>query len=1250
VVLLLVTLFSVAFSRLAAAPAPQQSQEAGLGKDLLLEQPQSEADAKSTGCLTCHTPMDEPTMHATPGTVRLGCSDCHGGDVQVQKPAGTAPDSGAYQQAKRQAHVLPRVSDDARTSGQPVRAYARWLDESPEYIRFVNPGDLRVISHTCGQAGCHADEAREVQMSMMTHGAMLWEAALYNNGSVDSKNAHYGESYGPDGKPRRLQTSPPPTPQETLAKGVLPELDPLPRWEHSEPGNVLRVFERGGGPRSEVGNPNTEESPGRPDSKLSDRGLGTLVRTDPVLLGLQKTRLLDPLLSFPGTNDQPGDYRASGCSACHVIYSNDHDPAHSGPYAPYGNSGTSVSGDPTIPRNEAGHPLRHVFTRGVPSSQCMVCHIHPGTNMVASYYGYTWWDNEMDARSMYPKEQRHPSADFAAQVQARDPEAASVRGLWSDVDFLKKTGTPEFNRQLQHTQFGDFHSHGWIFRAVFKHDRHGNLLDADGNRVDFQDPAKFEKAVKMADIHMEKGMHCVDCHFNQDDHGDQKLYGATRDAIEIGCSDCHGTVRRRATVRSSGPAAPQGGSVLERYRTLGRKRVFYYRDGKLFQRSMIDENLEWEVVQVQDTITPGNPHYNEQSRLAKTMLRDGVSWGTAPLDDAQLAHRDDKMTCQSCHTAWITSCFGCHLPQLANQRKPMLHNEGLTTRNWIAYDFQVLRDDMFMLGIDGTVTGNRVSPVRSACAVLVSSQNQNRDWIYYTQQTVSAEGFSGQAFSTLVPHTVRGKETKRCTDCHLSQAGDNNAWMSQVLLLGTGFLNYLGRYIYVGEGGQGFEAVAVAEHDEPPALYGSDLHKTAYPEDYQNFVASGRELTEAVEHRGSEVLDLQLRGEYLYAAMGRGGFRAYDVANVDNKDFSEKVITAPVSPLGQKFYVPTKYAMAVASPSTLAIDPTRKHHSENQEQAIHPMFAFLYVADKIEGLVVIGNRNLKARAPGVSTLLDGDPSNNYLKRALAFNPGGALTGARRIAIVGHYAYILCDRGLEVVDLDNPLEPRIVAGMGAPDLIDPQGLAVQFRYAFVVDKQGLKVLDITQPDQPRLVPGAMVPLEDARNVYTARTYAYVAGGRQGLAIIDIERPEHPQMDQVFTAEGALNDVRDVKIGMTDSSLFAYVADGRNGFRVVQLFSPDSQPAFLGFSPRPVPRLIATRHTRGEALAVSRGIDRDRAVDESGDQLAVFGRRGARPFTLQEMRSLYLRDGKLFTVTDEPPGPPSSPAVAQAPEKP
>jgi hypothetical protein len=288
----------------------------------------------------------------------------------------------------------------------------------------------------------------------------------------------------------------------------------------------------------------------------------------------------------------------------------------------------------------------------------------------------------------------------------------------------------------------------------------------------------------------------------------------------------------------------------------------------------------------------------------------------------------------------------------------------------------------------------------------------------------------------------------------------------------------------------------------------------------------------------------------------------------------------------------------------------------------------------------VGDPNLKGKSPGVGTLLDGNPANNFLKRALAFNPDGILNGARRITIAGTYAYVLCDRGLVVVDLDNPLQPKVTAEIGSPELEDPRGIAVQFRYAFVVDREGLKVLDVTQLDQPRLVAGATVALDDARNLYVARTYAYVADGKRGLAIVDVERPEHPRLEQIFDANGQFNDTNDVKLGMVSSSLFAYIADGKNGLRVVQLFSPVDNPAFAGFSPKPTPKLIARFRTRGPALAISKGIDRDRAVDESGNQLAVFGRRGARPFNLEEMRRMFLRDGQVFTVTDGPPGAPVS----------
>jgi len=193
--------------------------------------------------------------------------------------------------------------------------------------------------------------------------------------------------------------------------------------------------------------------------------------------------------------------------------------------------------------------------------------------------------------------------------------------------------------------------------------------------------------------------------------------------------------------------------------------------------------------------------------------------------------------------------------------------------------------------------------------------------------------------------------------------------------------------------------------------------------------------------------------------------------------------------------------------------------------------------------------------------------------------------------------------------------------------------VQFRYAFVTDDEGFKVLDVTDPKHPKFIPGATVPLKHAQRFYLARTFAYVADGEDGLAFIDITNPEKPRLERLYTAEGALNDVRAVQVGSINASEFALVADGKNGLRVLQLISPENVPGHMGFSPAPNPKLIATYKTSGPALAVSRGLDRDRVVDETGNQTVVFGRRGSRPFHVDEMEKFYKHsDGSMYTVED------------------
>jgi hypothetical protein len=164
---------------------------------------------------------------------------------------------------------------------------------------------------------------------------------------------------------------------------------------------------------------------------------------------------------------------------------------------------------------------------------------------------------------------------------------------------------------------------------------------------------------------------------------------------------------------------------------------------------------------------------------------------------------------------------------------------------------------------------------------------------------------------------------------------------------------------------------------------------------------------------------------------------------------------------------------------------------------------------------------------------------------------------------------------------------------------------------------------------------MLPLSDARSIYLARTYAYVAAGAEGLVILDIERPTQPRVDQVFNPGGCINDLNDVKLGITYVSEFAYLADGRNGLKVVQLTSPET-PGNYGFSPRPTPQIIASFKLPlgARALAISKGVDRDRAVDESGNQIGVFGRVGAGPLDAAEQRKMYMHNGRIWKVSDDP----------------
>src|SRR5262245_30211977 len=138
----------IAFSAALVVVACSQASKPGVPvADLMKQQgelrKQTEEDVakKSAGCISCHTQTDSKSMHES--SVAVGCTDCHGGNAGPTAPGVQKPGDKEYEAQKDAAHVLPKNHHLFMTSANAERAGAAWLKESWDYVRFVNPGDIR---------------------------------------------------------------------------------------------------------------------------------------------------------------------------------------------------------------------------------------------------------------------------------------------------------------------------------------------------------------------------------------------------------------------------------------------------------------------------------------------------------------------------------------------------------------------------------------------------------------------------------------------------------------------------------------------------------------------------------------------------------------------------------------------------------------------------------------------------------------------------------------------------------------------------------------------------------------------------------------------------------------------------------------------------------------------------------------------------------------------------------------------------
>ncbi|MFK7990075.1 MAG: cytochrome C [Sandaracinaceae bacterium] len=298
------------------------------------------------------------------------------------------------------------------------------------------------------------------------------------------------------------------------------------------------------------------------------------------------------------------------------------------------------------------------------------------------------------------------------------------------------------------------------------------------------------------DIHYQRGMLCQDCHTSLDVHGDGMLAGTNLAAVEIECSDCHGTPDAYPWELPLGWGDENGpGEAEGPARGVGRE-----------LSEMLQQGAPAEVADGYLLSARGNP-MPDVTRHGNQVIVHTVGGRDLPLRplraiseadeldvDARVAmvHVDSHvrtMECYACHTQWAPQCYGCHIE--------IDYSDGNTSFDWVAAGNQHLdparraapdeRDFGTMLagevtemrsflrwedpplGINGE---GRVTPVIPGCQTTVTvigpdGEDVIRNRIFRTPPHTEGGGEEGQLgidMSPVQPHTVG--PARPCESCH----------------------------------------------------------------------------------------------------------------------------------------------------------------------------------------------------------------------------------------------------------------------------------------------------------------------------------------------------------------------------------------------------------------------------------------------------------------------------------------------------
>lgn len=719
------------------------------------------SSAPAESCMNCHNQSQHDDYagpglenpHPFPGAATLKCTTCHGGD-----PTATIASL---------AHVPPppEIGDKARRANNNFAYFNRLtltgIDKFPDYtyngrqytaidyLQFINPGDLRVVTQGRSCGGCHSQHCDSVSKSLLATEAGILSGAMFAIGVENHIPAHrglYADTAADLAFRAVVDTGFATSPAVLGAVEQLLEFPVYSRRNSTDPGDIFRN--------------NAFDSPSLPAGQNAD---GTVIAGSP-LAKLYHEQIAftcgDCHLGSAGANNRYGDFRSSGCTACHMRYALD---------------GRDNSTDPNINKiepldpddieaPERPHVRRHLITsiaqtlvtgetvQGMDDYTCAGC--HQGSNRTVMQF----WGIRLDQNQDLRRRVQYPANPASYQNTALD--------------------TRLFDPTVNNRTFNGRNPHQYILTEDY---------DDDGR--DDTPP----------DVHYEAGMGCIDCHGSHDLHGgevgnqnDARILSRQEQGVAIRCESCHGTVDAYATTAEG---RTYDGQVTQ---------LAVDREGNVLRHVRVDENgnyilksrltgREHYISQTRDVVVDNgrrNPFtnelvYSEKASYAMGRADGDPSTGLGPQQaggvSAGFSH-SDNMSCVSCHASWTNSCIGCHLGGEYDEGGNFsnITGERIVFRQANA-DFVYQSPVPFQLGID---SHGKISPMAANTEVFFQYRDLlDQDSQIFTFSDRNGGGSNNTAprnthpslsHNALMPHSIRGKVDtdfegpRYCVSCHLT--------------------------------------------------------------------------------------------------------------------------------------------------------------------------------------------------------------------------------------------------------------------------------------------------------------------------------------------------------------------------------------------------------------------------------------------------------------------------------------------------